>query len=90
MASVTLTVSDVRQAGGKVFVHWNDGVVQEFNSLADAVSYRDGLFRFGRELARQLAIARYLRVDPTGSNPSLIEGHSITLTDENNTMASVS
>lgn len=89
MASVTLTVSDVRQAGGKVFVRWSDGVENEFASLADAIAFRDSLFREGRELARKMAIARYLRVDPTGSNPSLIEGRSITLTDESNTMAAV-
>lgn len=89
MASLTLTVTDVRSSGGRVYVEWSDKVVQEFGSLAAAQRYVDGLFRDGREIARKFALARYLRVDPTGSNPSLIEGHSITLTDENNTMASV-
>ena len=89
MASITLTVSDVAAIGGRVYVRWSDGVEQEFSSLASARGVRDGLADQARELARNFAIARYLRVDPNGQNPSLIEGHSITMTDESNNMVVV-
>lgn len=89
MASKTLTVTQVRQQGGRVYVLWSDGVVQEWPGLAAAVAARDQLAQRATELARAFAVARYLRVDPTGANPSLIEGHSITVTDDSNNMVVV-
>lgn len=88
MASVTVTVRSIRQVGGTVFVRWSDKSEQEFRGLAEARAYaRDADFL--RDAAKRLLIARYLRLDNAGSNPSLLEGHSLTLTDENNSMAVV-
>lgn len=89
MASLTLTVTQVRQVGGKVYLRWSDGIEQEFASLAAARVVRDDLAQH-RGILRSMAIARYLRLDPTGANPSLIEGHSITYTDDSNAMVGVS
>jgi hypothetical protein len=89
MASVTLTVTDVLSLGGKVYVRWSDGVEQEFANLAAAVAMRDRVAEEARRLCRDMAIARYLRVDPTAATPSLIEGHSITITDDSNNMVVV-
>lgn len=88
MASVTVTARTIRQVGGTVFVRWSDKSEQEFRGLADARAFaRDADFM--REAAKRMLIARYLRVDNAGANPSLLEGHSLTLTDDNNTMAVV-
>lgn len=89
MASLTLTVTDVFQRSGRVYVRWSDKVEQEFRSLEEARRFAQELTQ-DRTFLRRLAIARYLQVDPTGSDPSLIEGHSITVTNENNTMVTVS
>lgn len=89
MASVAVTVSTVRRINGIVYVRWSDGVENQFDSLADAKTFIQDGDAF-RDIARRMLIARYLRVDPTGNNPGLIEGRTMTLTDENNTMAVVS
>lgn len=89
MASVTLTVTSVRQVGGRVYVRWSDGHEQEFRSLAEARGVRDALAEEARSLARRFMVARYLRVDPNGTTPALIEGHSITLRDDDNVMVEV-
>jgi hypothetical protein len=89
MASVTLTVTKVLKQGGKVYVRWSDGIEQEFASLADAQAVRNDLAAQASSLARRFAVARYLQLDPTGTNPALIEGHSVTVTDDSNSMVQV-
>lgn len=89
MDSITLSIVSVRQVSGRAYIRWSDGVEQEFTSIAQAKAFAHDNIDW-RDVARRMALARYLRVDPTGATPSLIEGHSITLTDENNTMATVS
>lgn len=88
MASLTLTVVNVIKQNGKLFVEWSDGIQQEFSSLSDAQSRRDSLSQ-DIEVLRKMALARYLRIDPTANNPSVIEGHSITYDDTLNTMVTV-
>lgn len=89
MASLTLTVSKVRRTNGKVYVVFSDGLELEFSSLADAREYRDGLVTALGDTLRRFVVARFLRVNPNGDNPALIEGRSITVTDESNTMIQV-
>lgn len=88
MASLTLTVTTVHQINGIVYVRWSDGVEQEFRSLQEARDLRDSLAQ-DRDVLRKMAIARYLRIDPNGTNPSLIEGHSLTYNDAINQMVVV-
>lgn len=92
MASFTLGVRAVRRVGGKVHVLFTDKIGVEFASLQDAKDYAHGdplAAGSTKDGMRKLLIARYLRVDPTGANPGLIEGRSITLTDDSNTMVTV-
>lgn len=89
MASFTLSVTKVLKAGGKVYVQWSDGLQQEFDSLADAIARTRDTLAESKNVLRAMALARYLRVDPAGANPLLIEGHSVTYTDQNNTMVQV-
>lgn len=88
MASVAVTVATVRRVAGRVYVRWTDGTEDEFDSLADAKAFIQDGDSF-RQIAKRMLIARYLRVDPTGNNPNLIEGRTMTLTDDSNTMAVV-
>lgn len=88
MASLTLTVTDVVHADGRVYINWSDGVQQEFGSLADAQAARDNLFS-NRDTLRAIALARYLRIDPDGSNPGLMEGRDITFDDTTNSIVNI-
>lgn len=68
---------------------WSDNTQQEFSSLADAQSLCDELAA-NKDLLKILAIARYLRQDPTASTPSIIEGKTITFDDTTNNLVTVS
>lgn len=87
MASYTLTVEKVRRINGKVYILFSDGIEIEIAGLNEAKAYVGDL---NKEILRKLALSRYLQVDPNGTNPALIEGRSITFTNESNTMVSVS
>ena len=86
VSPLKLTVSDVRQINGRVYVLWSNGEEDEYASLADALDQRDALLASGATTLKRLAISRYLRIDPTGSNPSILIGHSIRYTDDLNGM----
>lgn len=88
MASYSLTVVDVFAQSGRVYVRFSDKTVVEFRSLADAKEYATR--GVDKDLLRRLVLNRYFEVDPNGSNPSLIEGRTITATNESNTMVVVS
>lgn len=83
----TLSITKVVKAGGRVHIVFSDGISLEFSSLAQAQSYVSDLTK---EVLRKLALSRYLQVDPTGANPALIEGKSISFTNESNSMVVVS
>lgn len=85
----TITCTEVVQQDGKVYLNWSDGIQTEYSSLAQAIAERDQLYANGKETLRSMAIARYLRADPTASNPSIIEGHAIAYTDRINRMVEV-
>jgi hypothetical protein len=89
MASFSFTVTKVIKQNGNVYIRWSDGSESEFSSLAKAQEVRDSLSE-RKSILKDMAIARYLRVDPTAATPSLIEGHTITYTDEANSMVNVS
>lgn len=89
MASLTLTVEKVTRQSGRVYIDFSNGTQLEFSSLQNAKDYVRDLTDRLPEVLMQMAIARYLFVDPDGENPSLIEGRSITITNENNTMVRV-
>lgn len=86
---VTIVCTNVETINGTIYVTWDDGAQQEFRSLDDAIAMRDELYADGKQILRRMAIARYLRVDPTASNPSIIEGHSIRYSDNIDTMTEV-
>lgn len=88
MASLTLTVTNVVHQNGRVYINWSDGVQQEFSSLADAQTIRDNLFS-NRDTLRAIALARYLRIDPDGTNPSLMQGRAITFDDTTNNIVGI-
>lgn len=85
---LSLTVNRVRRIGGRVYVRWSDKTEQDFGSLEEA---REKVAsKLDRETLRALALSRYLFIDPNGTNPGLIEGRTITFTNENNAMVAVS
>lgn len=84
----SLAVTDVAAQGVKIYVRWSDGVEQEFESLALAKDYA----RLGpedKDTLRRLGLSRYFFVDPTGASPGLIEGKTITFSNESNNMVVV-
>lgn len=82
------TVTKVTTQGGKVYVEFGK-TQREFGSLAEAKEYADFPVAEGREILHRLAISRYLAIDPTASNPSVIEGHSIAFTNDLHRMVEV-
>lgn len=82
------TVTDVENTGGKVFVRFGKHE-REFGSLEEARQFASFDGGEGREILHRLAMNRYLRLDPDGSNPGIMEGHSITFTNELNRMVEV-
>lgn len=88
MASKSLTVNQVFRRNGKIYLNWSDKSQSEFESLADAKEFVRSLTD-DVSFAKKLALARYFQVDPTASNPTLIEGRTITITNESNTMVTV-
>jgi hypothetical protein len=78
--AIAITCRDVRQIGGKVYVRFSDKTELEFLSLQEVKDYvREFSGNEIRDLLKRIAIAKYLHVDPTGSNPSLLENKVITL-----------
>lgn len=89
MAGFTLTVTRIRQVDNKLYVQWSDGLENEFSSLADAIAVTRDTLAESKNVLRAMGIARYLRLDPTGGNPAVMVGHSITYTDTSNSMVVV-
>lgn len=73
----TITCRNVRRANGKVYVKWSDKSENEFASLAEAKEFIYAL-RDDPDLLKRLFLAVYLTRDPNGTNPTIIEGHTIT------------
>jgi hypothetical protein len=82
------TVTEVEVSGGKLFVRFGKDE-REFGSLAEAQQFANFEPQEGRAILQRLAIKRYLAIDPTGINPSVMEGHSIAFTSEINRMVEV-
>lgn len=79
---LSLTVTDIHTQGGKTYVRWSDKVEQPFNNLTEVRDYALG--SLNRDVIRQMALARYLAIDPAAGTPSVIEGHSIVVTNARN------
>jgi hypothetical protein len=88
MAIRTLTVLKVFRNNGKAYINWSNGEQEEFSSLAEAKAFAASLTD-DIAFVKKLALARYFFVDPNATNPSLIEGKTITVTNESNTMVTV-
>lgn len=77
--AISVTCTSVRTANGKTYVRFGKTEL-EFSSLQQA---KDTVKQYGngeaREFLMMLALAKYLHVDPTGSNPNLLEGKTLTL-----------
>lgn len=86
---VKLTVQDVQQVGGKVYIRWSDKTENEFTSLEAAQQFAAFSGEEGRNILRRLGLGRYLALDPDASNPPMIEGHSIRFTSQLNRMVEV-
>lgn len=90
MASLSLTVQKLFRRNGKAYINWSDKTQQEFSSLADVREFASISGDDAKTLARKLALSRYFQLDPTAATPGLIEGRTVTITNESNSMVSVS
>lgn len=86
--TLSLTVVSVRKISGRIYITFSDGSQADFGSLVEAQNYANKYDP--ADVIRRMGIRRYLIIDPTASTPSLIEGHSVTYTDQSNSMVSVS
>lgn len=89
MATKALSVVKVFNRNGRAYINWSDKSQSEFRSLEHAKEYVRELTE-DNEFLRRLALARYFFIDPNATNPNLIEGRTITVTNESNTMVTVS
>jgi hypothetical protein len=78
----TLAVRKITRRAGRVYILYSDKNGVEFDSAADV---RDWVQTLGnsseetKDLLRKLLIALWLRQDPTGATPALIEGKQLKL-----------
>lgn len=89
MPSRSLTVTKVFRRNGRAYIRFSDKLEKEFASLAEAKEYAQSVVD-DLEFLRKLAMCRYFQVDPNATNPNLIEGRTITVTNESNNMVVVS
>jgi len=80
---LSLTCSKVSQdAGGRIYVAFNDGVVLEFPSKPDALAWAKvgdvGIDSEAQMLLRRLLMAWWVKGDPTGATPATVVGKTIT------------
>lgn len=80
--ATALTCTSVVRRSGRAYVRWSDKVEQEFDSVAQAKdwlrSVRDDGGDF-KDVLRALLIAKWFEANPSGDNPALLEGRTITL-----------
>ena len=88
MPSRSLTVTKVFRRNGRAYINWSDKHQNEFASLADAKDYANSVVN-DLDFLRKLALCRYFQIDPTATNPNLIEGRTVTVTNESNNMVTV-
>ncbi len=88
MPSRSLTVTKVFRRNGKAYINWSDKNQNEFESLQDAKDYANSVVN-DLEFLRKLALCRYFQLDGNATNPSLIEGRTVTVTNESNNMVTV-
>lgn len=86
--SLILSVVDVRSSGGRTTVEWNGGDTNTFDNIQDVNDFAFGGGGYST-MAKRMALARYLAVDPGGTNPTLIEGRSIVLTNGRQSLVEV-
>ena len=93
MASHSLIITSVRFANGRAYIRWSDNSEDEFDSKADVTEFVRSAFEdkaAANKFLKAIGLARYLRVDPQMNNPALIEGRTITITNESNTFGTIS
>ena len=74
--AVSITCTRIFQSGDKWYVRWSDKSENEFSSLADVKDFvRD---RLSRDALKAIGLAKWMEVNPTGSNPALLIGKTIT------------
>lgn len=89
MASRQLTVTRVFRRNGRQYINFSDKQQLEFSSVEQAREYAASLLEDASFL-RKLALARFFFLSPDGSNVGILEGRSITVTNESNNMVTVS
>lgn len=74
--AVTVTCTKIRRTNGKIYIQFGK-IEREFESPAHVKAWiGDSL---DKEALQAMLIAKWLDVDPTGSNPTLVEGRTITV-----------
>lgn len=81
--AVSVTLTDVQRVTttGRVYVRFADGFEWEFPSAQAAREFiraLDDPDEDGLRLARMLLILWWLKRNPTGNNPALVEGKTLT------------
>lgn len=97
MATLTCTFNKARphpDGGVVVQIVYSDGYKDQrhFKNLQDAKEQLSANFlnKDNRETLLWAGLARYFFLNPNGGNVGQIEGHTVTFTDESNSVISVS
>lgn len=85
---VRITCTDIQSAGGKLYVRFGKTELA-FDSLAEADKYAEFGLSQGLEILQRLFVKRYRALDPPGTDPTIMEGHSIAFTSELNEVVKV-
>jgi hypothetical protein len=93
--ALSVTVTKVRRvvATGRIYVHFADGPILDFANFQEVKDWAKDIdidAGQARDLLRKMAAQYYLARDPTGANPSIIEGKTMTLDLTSNTPLVVS
>lgn len=78
----SVTMKQVRRINGRVYLEFTDGMGLEFNNDAEVLAWvrdSEGEVSPVKDLLRRLLMAWWLKQNPTGNNPALVEGKTIRL-----------
>lgn len=76
--AISVTCTGVRVQNGKAYIRFGK-TEREFSSLQQAKDEVRKYAQDATDFLQMLVIAKYLHVDPTASNPSLLIGKTITV-----------
>lgn len=79
--ATSITCQNIRRVNGRGYVRFSDKSELEFDSVADVRQRVRQYVQSGdvQEFLKMIALAKWLQVNPTLDNPSLLIGRTVTI-----------